>query len=130
MIRHHPDRMALFDRDGAGGYVFALQNADDVTLENLSITGAYEGIYASASSDSDRLTLRRLNVFNNANWGIELDALQRPGHDRGQHDLRQSPGHLCGRHRRLDQRQHGQSVQSTWASGSTVALGPRSAAIN
>ena len=39
-----PDSAAtLLNRGTASGYVFALQNADDVTLENLSITGANHG---------------------------------------------------------------------------------------
>ena len=39
----HPDRTALIDRNGSSGDVFELQNADDVTLENLSITGRQSG---------------------------------------------------------------------------------------
>ena len=88
---------ALLNRGTSSGYVFELQNADDVTLENLSITGANQGIYASASSDSDRLILRRLNVFNNANWGIELDASNDQATIEDNTDLRQSPGHLLWR---------------------------------
>ena len=51
-----------------------LQNADDVTLEQLWLTGASVGIYATPGSDSDRLTVRQMVVYGNSYRGILLHA--------------------------------------------------------
>ena len=66
----------------ANSYAVELVDADDVQLESLQLTGAYHGIYAGNGSDSDRVTLRNLSVYENAfaevnaqqtndNWVIE-----------------------------------------------------------
>jgi hypothetical protein len=68
--------VALLNRGNTGGtsYVFELQNADDVTLEQLWVTGASVGIYAAPGSDSDRLTVRQMVVYGNSSRGILLYA--------------------------------------------------------
>ncbi len=72
---------AVLNRGNVGGssYVFELQNADNVTLEHLSITGGYYGLYASPSSDSDDLTLLENTIYGNAYIGVYL---QGTGNDR------------------------------------------------
>ncbi|MEO1524779.1 MAG: right-handed parallel beta-helix repeat-containing protein, partial [Planctomycetota bacterium] len=47
----------------SGSHVFELVDADDVQLESLHLTGGYHGVSAAANSDSDRVTLRNLRVF-------------------------------------------------------------------
>ncbi len=68
--------VALLNRGNTGGssYVIELQNADDVTLERLSLTGAYMGIYAAPGSDSDGLTVQQMVVYGNSSRGILLHA--------------------------------------------------------
>ena len=112
-----PLRRALIDRRDTGGssYVIELQDADDVTLEQLWLTGASVGIYAAPGSDSDRLTLRQMVVYGNSSRGIVLYAsndqttIQNStfyGVPGGTWRGRSTECHLCGRHRRTDQRQH------------------------
>jgi hypothetical protein len=56
-----------------GSYAIELVNADGVTLEQLSVTGGVNGIFASTTSDSDHVTLRRIAAFGNASGGVRLD---------------------------------------------------------
>jgi parallel beta-helix repeat protein len=65
---------ALLNRGNVGGssFVLELQNADNVTLEHLWITGGYFGVYASPSSDSDDLTLLDNTIYGNAYIGVYL----------------------------------------------------------
>ena len=65
---------AILDRanTSAGSYVFELVDADDVTLSDLTITGANTGIFAGQTSDSDNLTVQNSHVTGNSSRGIEL----------------------------------------------------------
>jgi hypothetical protein len=54
----------------SSSYVFQFSNADDVTIANLHITGAYHGVFAASGADADRLTLRDNYVYGHANIGI------------------------------------------------------------
>src|SRR5262249_8514233 len=51
-------------------YVAELQNADNVAFSRLSLTGAYEGIYAASGSDSDGFQLLNSKVFANQDTGL------------------------------------------------------------
>lgn len=64
---------ALLDRGNVSGgsYVFELNDADAVTLSNLSITGAFDGIYVN--NGSGQLTLQNSRVFENANSGLNIN---------------------------------------------------------
>jgi parallel beta-helix repeat protein len=53
-------------------YVIELQDADDVTLEHLAITGGVYGIYVAGGSDSDRLTLTHSDIYGNYYAGLYL----------------------------------------------------------
>jgi hypothetical protein len=54
----------------AGQYVFELDNADVVTLANLSITGAFDGIFLN--NGSTLFTLQNSIVYENANSGLDI----------------------------------------------------------
>ncbi len=71
----HPERASVLNRNNASGgsYGIQFQNADDVTLQNLTITGAYSGIYAASNSDSDGLIVRDSVIRLNANTGIWME---------------------------------------------------------
>ena len=56
-----------------GSYVVELQNADNVTLDHLRITGGYQGIYASNTSDSDHVTVSNSVIYGNYDRGVWLD---------------------------------------------------------
>lgn len=70
-----PSRAAILDRgnQSAGSYTVELQNADDVTLSHLSLTGGYYPVYAANASDSDRLTISDCDIYGNLG-GIDLEA--------------------------------------------------------
>ena len=55
-------------------YAFQLTNADDITLRNLTITGAYYGIYAANGSGSDRLLVERSELTGNSQDGAYIAA--------------------------------------------------------
>ncbi len=63
---------AVLDRanSNSGKYVFELDNADAVTLSNLSITGGYDGI--NINHGSILFTLENSTVYNNANAGLNI----------------------------------------------------------
>jgi parallel beta-helix repeat protein len=65
---------AILDRanQATGSYVFELTGADGVTLDTLTIRGAYDGVYAGVNSDSDDLTVTNCVVHNNVEAGIYL----------------------------------------------------------
>ena len=69
-----PARSALLDRHNtaAGSYVVELRNADNVTLDNLQLTGANVGIYAAGDSDTQGLTVTACTIFGNQRAGIQL----------------------------------------------------------
>ena len=56
----------------AGSYVFNIQGATNVTLENLSITGADIGIYAANGAGSTGLTITNNQVYSNYDDEIYL----------------------------------------------------------
>src|SRR5207244_9000163 len=53
-----------------GAYGIELNNADGVTLSNISVTGAYEGIFVS--NGSSQLTVQNSTIFDNANAGLDI----------------------------------------------------------
>ena len=53
--------------------VVALSNADNVTLDSIELTNAYNAVYASSTSDSDNLTLRNIRVNGIVNHGVFLN---------------------------------------------------------
>ena len=71
----YPDRAAVLDRGNTnnGEYVFQLAGATGVTLEDLAITGGYDGIYADSTAASTYLTVSHCEVYGNANDDIFLD---------------------------------------------------------
>ncbi|NBB77971.1 MAG: LEPR-XLL domain-containing protein, partial [Verrucomicrobia bacterium] len=66
---------ALLDRANlsSGTAVLELIDADNVTVENLSITGAETGILADRDNDSDGVVLRNNEIFGNDRYGVEID---------------------------------------------------------
>ena len=66
--------VALLDRGNTSGgsYVFELDDADDVTLDHLHITGGQYGVFADSGSDSDGLVVSNSTVFGNDRGGIEV----------------------------------------------------------
>jgi len=69
-----PGTEAVLDRgnSASGSYVFELDDADGVTLSNLSLIGAYQGIYAGGDSDSDDVTVMDSHIYGNADGGIYM----------------------------------------------------------
>ena len=67
-------KVALFDRGNFsnGTSVFELQNADNVTIRNLSISGAEIGINVPYDSGSSGVTIANNHVFHNRFAGIDL----------------------------------------------------------
>ncbi len=64
---------ALLDRGNrsSGSYVFELDNADVVTIENLQLTGAYYGLYLD--NGSSRFTLAHADVYDNNQAGLYIN---------------------------------------------------------
>ena len=56
-----------------GAYLFELQNADNVTIANLALTGADRAIVAAVNSDSDNLTITNNEIYRNSGYGISID---------------------------------------------------------
>ncbi len=52
-----PTRVTVLDRANTQFNAIELVNADDVTLDRLTIRNANYGVFASSTSDSDRLTI-------------------------------------------------------------------------
>ncbi|MCC7081093.1 MAG: right-handed parallel beta-helix repeat-containing protein [Burkholderiales bacterium] len=65
---------AVLDRGNTGNtaMVFQFTGATDVTLESLNLTGGFEGIDVIGSTGNDRVTLRFMDIYSNADEGIEL----------------------------------------------------------
>ena len=65
---------AMLDRGNlAGGtYTIQLNGATGVTLDHLSITGAYVGVYAADGAASDHLTVTNCDIYGNITAGIQL----------------------------------------------------------
>ena len=54
----------------SGSYIFDLQNADDITLDRLHLTGAETAVYLGSNSDSDGLTISNSRIYLNTNRGV------------------------------------------------------------
>ncbi|KKL90119.1 hypothetical protein LCGC14_1907880, partial [marine sediment metagenome] len=69
-----PGHETILNRNNtsAGNYVFELLDADDVTLQSLSLTGGYRGLFADTNSDSDGLTILDSRIYDNAEQEIFL----------------------------------------------------------
>ena len=74
-IEGNPLGQAVLDRGNTSSTsrVFELQNADNLQLDHLSITGGYIGIYAAYNSDSDGLQLTNCQIYDNSYYGIDLE---------------------------------------------------------
>jgi parallel beta-helix repeat protein len=57
-----------------GGNLFELGDADDVSIEQLGMTGAFVAVFAGSGSDSDRLHLLRNDLFGNSYSGVQLES--------------------------------------------------------
>ncbi|MCC6511986.1 MAG: right-handed parallel beta-helix repeat-containing protein, partial [Pirellulaceae bacterium] len=70
-----PSKRALINRglSTAGNHTIVLQNADNVTLSRLHITGGNIGVFAGTTSDSDNVTIRDSRIYNNAISGVSID---------------------------------------------------------
>ena len=69
-----PARHATLNRanTAAGSFGIELQNADNVTLDNLFITGGVTGVFASSTSDSDNVTISNCSISHNLTAGVEF----------------------------------------------------------
>ena len=85
--------VALLNRGNTGGssYVIELQNADDVTLEHLWLTGAYDGDLCGPGERQRSTHPAADGRVRQQQPGDLAARLQRPGHDPEQHVLR-TPG--------------------------------------
>uniref|UniRef100_UPI00356B3B79 right-handed parallel beta-helix repeat-containing protein n=1 Tax=Stieleria sp. TaxID=2795976 RepID=UPI00356B3B79 len=65
---------AVLDRGNTanGSYVFEFIGADDVTIANLAITGAYDGVFADYDADSDQVQILENRIYGNANSGVSV----------------------------------------------------------
>ena len=68
-----PTRKTVINRNSISNRAIELQDADDVRIEYLEITGAGTGVYASATSDSDRLAIANSRFIANT-IGVQLEA--------------------------------------------------------
>ena len=68
-----PDRSTIIDRGNLTQNVIELQNADGITLDNLTIRGGYNGVNANTTSDSDNLTISNSTIVGNQQFGVFLD---------------------------------------------------------
>ncbi len=66
------DRSTIIDRGSSLFNAIELVNADDVTLDQLTIRNANAAVFANGTSDSDRLTISNSNFMNNAQQGVYL----------------------------------------------------------
>lgn len=69
----YPSRATVIDRGNTSASVIELQNADNVTLDHLTIRGGYYGVYANSSSDSDNLTISNSVFVANSYSGVFFD---------------------------------------------------------
>ncbi|RRS02949.1 tandem-95 repeat protein [Aquabacterium soli] len=74
-----PGHATILDRGNtnAGTAVFEFQGADDVRIENVSLTGARIGVWAASGADSDRNTVAASKVYGftqaNTGYGFYID---------------------------------------------------------
>ncbi|MCA9061773.1 MAG: right-handed parallel beta-helix repeat-containing protein, partial [Planctomycetaceae bacterium] len=86
-----PDRKAVIDRGNpfAGSYVFQFVGGDDITLDQLEITGGQWGVVALDGADSDRIRVTNSDIHHNAvgglYTGISNDAPQFIGNEISNH---------------------------------------------
>ncbi|MCU0707444.1 MAG: right-handed parallel beta-helix repeat-containing protein [Pirellula sp.] len=70
------DASAVFQRQNTStspiAFGFQLINADSVTIDSVSITGAYSAVFADQGSDSDDLVVKNSRLFGNYYAGIEI----------------------------------------------------------
>ena len=66
------DHAAILNRgnSNSGNYVFELDGAENVVIENLYITGAYDGIYSGTSANG--IVVENSTIYNNSNNGINI----------------------------------------------------------
>ena len=66
---------ATLDRGNTnnGSYVFELAGATNVTIEDLGITGGFDGLYADPGSSSTGLSVTNSFLFGNANSGADIE---------------------------------------------------------
>jgi hypothetical protein len=67
-----PTHDAVLDRGNTGAVTIQLAGADDVTIEQVSITGAQYGVYLTSNADSDRITLDSVAVYGNSSHAIYI----------------------------------------------------------
>ena len=70
----YPDRRAVLDRGNtsSGSYVVEMGGADQVTLEHLTLTGGYHGLYGSTSADSDAWQVLQCELVDNSYDGVSV----------------------------------------------------------
>jgi hypothetical protein len=64
----------LLDRGNttSSSYIFQFAGADNVTLDHLSMTGAYHAVYLASGVDSDNVTVSNSEIYRNANHGVHV----------------------------------------------------------
>lgn len=69
-----PARRALLDRGNPnpGSFVFSLEGADDITIDNLYMTGAFGGVSVADQADSDGIVISNNTVVGMASYGISI----------------------------------------------------------
>jgi hypothetical protein len=67
-----PGREAILNRVNTtvGNHVFDISGAQDVTIANLGLTGAYRGIAVLANTGSSQVTITDNDIFQNADNGV------------------------------------------------------------
>jgi Ca2+-binding RTX toxin-like protein len=55
-----------------GSRVFDFRDADGVTVEAMTLRGAFDGVGASTGQDADNITLRAVEVVGHANTGVNV----------------------------------------------------------
>jgi parallel beta-helix repeat protein len=67
---------AVFNRGNTDStrYVFEMDGATGVTINGLTITGAYDGVYASNTAGSTGLTVKSSTITGDLQYGVDLEA--------------------------------------------------------
>ncbi len=79
---------AILDRANTTYNVIELVNADNVTLDRLTIRGGATGVYAANGSDSDNFTLSNSIITGNSSYGVYLDQTNDLASSWGTHSCR------------------------------------------
>ncbi len=61
---------ATLNRDNVNGYVFQLNGASNVTITDLTLTGAYCGIVLDTNTNSNNVTISNDIIENNQTYGV------------------------------------------------------------